>query len=272
MIRLIAIGIVTVATIADAHVSTFTTRPDKREFGFFEPVEVTSKIVVSANSPGQAYPEGISENVVYEVEREFHGTFLPVPSNLRGAGGPVWQAKVEDVTVDNTALTGTMDLRILYDLGSGRYRVRGKYRSDFRSSAFDKVSEWSEFEIKPMTTQETITLKAFEAAGGGNSAAERLASYEAFAAKYPTEDITARVYPEIQNFYFKTGDKAGELDFLKKVIGNRNISEIQRRLYAYEIAGMEEKNGRMDEAIQWYRQCGLRNSEHQIEKLQGKAN
>lgn len=272
MIRLIAIGIVTAATIADAHVSTFTTRPDKREFGFFEPVEVTSEIGVSANSPGQAYPEGISGNVVYEVEHEFHGAFLPLASNLEGGGAPIWQAKVEDVTIDNTALTGTMDLRILYDLGPGRYRVRGKYRSNNQSSTFDKVSEWSEFEIKPMTAQETITLKAFEAAGVGNSDAEQLASYEAFAAKYPTEDITARVYPEILHFYLKMGDQSRALDFLKKVIDNRNISKLKRRLFAYEIASLEEKNGRMDEAIQSYRQCGLRNSEQRIEKLQGKAN
>jgi tetratricopeptide (TPR) repeat protein len=270
MIKIIAIGIVAAVTTVDAHIFTFTTRPDKKEFGFFEPIEVTSEIRVSGNSLRRAYPEGISGNVVYEVEYELRGTFLPLAQNLHGAGPHLWGAKVEDVTIDNAPLIGTMDLRILFEFKAGRYRVRGKYRSDSQSSTFEKVSDWSEFEIKPPTEREAIIFEEFQTAGVGNTDAEQLASYEAFAAKYPTDHITARVYREILHFYLKTGDQGRALDFLKKVINNPNISKLKRRLFAYEIGGLEEKSGRVDEAIRWYRQSGLRNGEERIEKLQGK--
>lgn len=272
MMKIVAIGILAALTTADAQSVTFTTLPDKKEFGFFEPIEVTSQIRLIRNSPRQAYPEGISGNVVYDVEYQLRGTYLPLKQNLVGSGRPLWEAMVADVTIVNASSIGTMDLRMLFDFAdAGRYRVRGKYRSDNQRDTFDKVSDWSDFEIKPQTKREAILFEEFQAAGVGNTDAEQLASYEAFAAKYPTDHITARVYPEILHFYLKTGDQERALDFLKKVINNPNISKLKRRLFAYEIGSLEEKSGRVNEAIQWYGQNGLRNGEERIEKLQGKA-
>jgi len=272
MIRIIAIGIVTAVTALEAHVLTVTTQPDKDTFGFFEPVEITSEIRVSGNSLEQAYPEGISGNVVYEVEYILRGTYLPVRQSLSVCGHYLWNAKVENVTRDNTPLTATMDLRILYHFAEpGRYRVRGKYRSDHRSSTFEKVSDWSEFEIKPKTEREVVIFEEFELVGTGRTDAEQLASYEAFAAKYPTEYLTAAVYREMDNSYYKAGDIERRLDLLKKLINSPIISRMKRRLYAYGIGDLEEKNGHVDEAIRWYRQAGLLEAEFRIAQLQGKA-
>jgi len=58
---------------------------------------------------------------------------------------------------------------------------------------------------------------------------------------------------------------------LKEIIYYPNISKIERLRYAYEIAGLEEKSGHSDEAVQWYRQSGLLDSEERIEKLQGQT-
>lgn len=273
MIKIIAIGMVAAVTTLDAHILTFTTRPDKKVFGSFEPIEVTSELRVSANSERQAYPEGISGNVVYEVEYELRGAFLPLKQNRQACGPPLWGAKVQDLTIDNAPLIGTMDLRMLFGFKAGRYRVRGKYRSDSHSSTFEKESDWAEFEIQPPTKREAIIFEeCLQTAGVGNTDAEKWASYEAFAAKYPTDYITARVYSEILHFYLKTGDRERALDFLKKVINNPNISKLKRRLFAYELGGLEEKSGRVDEAIQWYRQSGLRNGEARIKELQQLAN
>lgn len=273
MIKIIAIGILAAITIADAQIVAFTTLPDKKEFGFFEPIEVTSQIRLNRNSPKQAYAEGISNNVVYDVEYRVRGTFLPLEQNLHGSGCPLWGAIGADATIVNAASIGTMDLRMLFDFTeAGQYRVRGKYRADNQRDTFDKVSDWADFEIKTQTKREAMIFGEFQTAGVGNTDAEQLASYEAFAAKYPTDHITARVYPEILHFYLKAGDQRRALDFLKKVINNPNISKLKRRLFAYEIGTLEEKNGRVNEAILWYRQNGLRNGEERIEKLQGKTN
>jgi len=266
---LIAIAIVATVTTVEARVLSFTIRADKNEFAFSEPVEVTSELRVSANSLRQPYPEGISANVVYEVEAELHGTFFPVKQTL-AAHIPIWGAKVEDVTVNNTPLIGTMDLRILFSLDPGRYRVRGKYRADNRSLNFDIISGWSEFEIRPKTEREAVIFEEFERAGAGTTKTERVASYEAFAAKYPTEYITTRVYDEMLNCYYKAGDEERRLDLLKKLVNYPTVSKIRQRLYAYAIADLEEKNGQIDEAIQWYRHCPLQNCQEKIDQLQGK--
>ena len=259
-------------TTADAEIVTFTTLPDKKEFGFFEPVEVTSQIRLTRNSPTQPYAEGISGNVAYDVEYQLRGTFLPVEQNLHGSGRPLWEASAADVTIVNASSIGTMDLRMLFDFpDAGRYRVRGKYRSDNQRDTFDEVSDWCEFEIKPQTKREAILFEEFETAGIGNTDAEQLAGYEAFAAKYPADHITARVYPEILQFYLKTGDQERAVDFLKKVINNPNISKLKRRLFAYQIGSLEEENGRLNEAIRWYGQNGLRNGEERIKRLQEKV-
>jgi tetratricopeptide (TPR) repeat protein len=272
MIKIIAIGILAAITTVDAHIATFITVPDKKEFGFSEPIEVTSRIGLTANSLKQAYPEGISGNVVYEVEYQLRGTYLPIAQNIHGSGPPLWEAMVADVRSVNASAIGTMDLRMLFDFAeAGRYRVRGKYRSDNQRYTFDKVSDWSDFEVKPQTKREAMVFEEFEAAGFGNTDAEQLASYEAFAAKYPTDHITARVYPEILHFYLKTGDQERALDFLKRIINNPNISKLKRRLFAYEIGGLEEKRGRVNEAIRWYGQSGLRNGEKRIAELQPKT-
>ena len=272
MIRIIAIGIVTAATAVNAHVLTFTTRPDKNEFAFSEPVEITSEIRVSRNSLEQPYPEGLCGNVVYEVEYILRGTYLPVRQNLSMCGGYAWDARVVNVTRDNTPLAANMDLRILYHFTEpGRYRVRGKYRSDHRSSTFEKVSEWSEFEVKRQTERERVVFEEFETTGAGNTDAEKLATYGAFAAKYPNEYVTARVYEEMLNYYFKSGDEGRRFDLLKSMMVNPTISKIKRRLYAYGVGELEEKNGHVDEAIRWYRQAGLLEAEFRIAKLQGKG-
>src|SRR3954463_11251728 len=152
MIKLIAIGVtLVVASTVDARILQFATRLDKSEFGFFEPIEITSEIRVAGNSLDQAYPEGICGNVVYEVEYQFNGAFLRHKQDLHGAGGFIRHAKVQDVSIDDTPLISTMDLRILFRLDAGRYRVRGRYRSDPRSVTFESVSEWSEFQVSPKT-------------------------------------------------------------------------------------------------------------------------
>ena len=96
--------------------------------------------------------------------------------------------------------------------------MHGKYRSDPRSSTFEKMSEWSEFEIKPQTESEITASEAFESTGRGNNDAEKLASYKEFAGQYPTDFRTLRVYSEILQIYLKTGDNEHALDFLKGVI------------------------------------------------------
>jgi hypothetical protein len=268
MIRLIVIGLIAASATAYGYVLTFTTSPDKKVFGFFEPVEIGAEIRVSPNLVGQSYPEGISGNVVYEVERKISGIYSPVAQNVTGSHY-LWQAKTKEITSDNTSLSASMDLRILFDLGAGQYRVRGKYRSDNQSSSFEQVSAWSEFAINAKKESEAAAYEDYENAGRGKDKAEQLASYEAFAAKHSTDHVVGRVYPEMLDIYLKT-DHGRALNFLKGVIDNPNISKIKRRLFAYEIASLEEQNGNIDEAIRWYSQSGLRNSEEQIETLKRK--
>lgn len=273
IIKIIAIGIVAAVTAAEAQILTITTRLDKAEFAFYEPIDITSEISGSGYSARQLDLVGLSGNLVYEVEYQFNGTFLPVKQNLVGQRGFSPGTKIEHVTNDDAPVTGIMDLRILfYFADAGRYRVRGKYRSEGRrSSAFDKISDWSEFEIRPKTEREEIVCQELELTGGGTTDAERLASYEAFATKYPTDYLTAVVYRVMLQYYLKAGDEARALDFLKQIINYPNISRIQRLRYAYEIARLEEKNGHTDEAVRWYRQSGLVDSEERIEKLQSKV-
>lgn len=274
MIRIIAIGFLAAATTLNAHIYTFTTRLDKKEFGFHEPIEVTSELRISSNPLGPDYLEEISSNVVYEVESVVRGTFLPIKSNVCGGESGRyfgWEDKRENVNTDNASLIVAMDLRKLFPFEVGRYRVRGKYRSDPRSSTFEKLSQWSEFEIRPQTESEIIALQDLEFTGMGKTKAEQLTSYEAFAAKYPMDYCTVRVYSEILDIYLKTGQEAAALEFLKRVINSPIVSKLKRRLYAYEIANLEEKSGRVDEAIRWYRQTGLRLGEEHADKLEVKA-
>ena len=272
-VKIIAIGIAAAVATADAQILTITTRLDKVEFAFYEPIDITSEIRGSGYPPRQLDLMSTSGNLVYEVEYQFYGTFLPVKQSLVGQRGFSRAAKGGLVSNDDAPAIATMDLRILFHFAdAGRYRVRGKYRLERRrDSTFDKISDWSEFEIRPKTEREEAIYQELELTGGGNTDAERLASYEAFAAKYPKDYLTAAVYRIMLRYYLRAGHEARALSFLKEIIDYQNISKIERLRYAYEIAGLEEKTGHMDEAVQWYRQSGLLDSEERIEKLQGQA-
>jgi hypothetical protein len=273
---LAATAFVITLTAADAQTIWFTTKPDKTAFAISEPVEVTSQISVLSGSRRLDAPEALTGNVVYDVERLSEGTWLPHKQSLLDcSGGRSWGGRAQDVNPGTPPLTATFDMRILYRFEAGRYRVRGKYRTGHPAytppDSFEKISDWSEFEVLPQTEREAKMFQDWELTGAGETEADKLASYEAFAAKYPSEYLTAKAYDKIRSIYRNTGRAEDELALCKQLINSPNLSKIARRRLAYTIGAGEEKNGRLEEAVQWYRQSALPMAEDRLAKLLGEA-
>lgn len=271
--RVAAVSLLIAATTANGQILSFTSRPEKAEYEFSEPIEVVSQVAVSSGSRWVQCPDGITSNVAYDVEYISQGTFSPVPEAFVGASnpGPGWAAKLAEVSVGKP-LVATMDLRILYRLQqAGWYRVRGKYRLINHARSFDMVAEWKEFEIRPPTQREGAMSRELELAAEGATDSDKLGNYETFLAKYPDEFITGQAYAEMLRIYERQGKDEDSVALCKRIIGNQNISKVQRRLLAYTIGTKEEARGRLDEAVRWYRQCDMQAGDRRAGRLKRKG-
>lgn len=259
-----------VATVDSVQASTaysLTIRPIQRDYDYLDPVEVMAEV----RAPREAVlrrPEGLSGNVEYEVEYENQGVFERVNVGLVGYGARIWEARQEKIEIANAPLSAAYDLKREFSFDrAGKYRVRGKYRSNSNSEIFDVESEWSEFNILPPTALELQQLDQYEIAGSGNTDTEKISSFRDFTVRNPSSTLSNRCREELIYYFYRTGasDDFAEaiLDYLK----HGEPSQIDRRLLNFELGLFFERRQKVDLAIEHYLRAELATADHRIERL-----